>query len=216
MTWHCKSIDGYLRSSQEAWDNCYQIYSILSSYGWTLNAISGVLGNIEAESSYNPWRWGDDVVLPNDSPWIDTREPDGQGGYKNHAYGLCQWDVAGKYIRNGTGYSGYGPNYSNQVGSNGDGIAQMGYLNDHADYIPTGTYPETYAEYKVNTNSAAWNAQAWFANFERGTWTPDRITAAEYWFNEFGGIPPIPPAGLDDILIFKHFIDKNHKKGYII
>ena len=212
MSWHCKATGTYDRTSQEAWDNCYQIYSILSSYGWTLNAISGVLGNIEAESLYNPWRWQDDIVLSVTNPiaW-DTSATD-----THHAYGLCQWDGPAKYIANAQGYSGYGPNFSDQQGSNGDGAAQMAYLNDHADYYPTTTYPETYAEYKVNTNSAAWNARAWFANFERGTWSDNRVTAAEYWFNEFGGIPPTPPAGLDDILVFKHFIDKNHKKGYII
>ena len=215
MTWHCKATGGYSRSSQEAWDNCFQIYSILSSYGWTLNAISGVLGNIEAESVYNPWRW---QINPTDDP-LPSTDPivwDPTATNTGHAYGLCQWDGPGKYIVGGQGYSGYGPNFSDIPGSMGDGAAQMAFLNDHADYSPTTTYPETYAQYKVNTNTPEWNARAWFANFERGTWNNDRITAAEYWYNEFGGIPPTPPVGFDDILVFKHFIEKNHKRGYII
>lgn len=211
MSWHAKRNGGYTRSSQEAYDNCLMIYGILSSLGWSLNAVSGVLGNMESESGYNPWRWqyrnGNDDPLPENDPDIYVSS--------GKAYGLCQWDPASKYIVGGQGYTGYGPNYSDKPGSASDGRAQMYFLNDHADYYPTTSYPETYAEYKVTLQSADYCAHAWFYNFERGTWDEERVAAAEYWYETFGGVtPPSPGTGMD-ILFLKHFIDQNHKRRYI-
>lgn len=211
MSWHCQRNGGYARSSQEAYDNCLEIYGILNSLGWTLNAVSGVLGNMESESGYNPWRWqyrnGNDDPLPENDPDIYVSS--------GKAYGLCQWDPASKYIVGGQSYSGYGPNYSDKVGSQLDGRAQMYYLNDHADYYPTSSYQESYAEYKVTTQSADYCAHAWFYNFERGTWDEERVAAAEYWYETFGGVTPPTPGLRDDILFLKHFIDQNHKRRYI-
>ena len=34
--------------------NAIYLYSALSSKGWTLNAIAGILGNMQSESSINP------------------------------------------------------------------------------------------------------------------------------------------------------------------
>lgn len=191
MPWYCKATGGYYRTSTEAQANATMIYSILYSLGWTLEAVCGVLGNVESESAYNPWRWQGDAVLP---------VGDNRINYQNaHAYGLCQWDPAGKYINNGSGYSGYGPNYSNQTGSTTDGESQMRYLNDNADYYSTASYPLSYAQYKQATiaggYSVAYLARAWFYNFERGTWDEGRVTAAEYWYNYFSGSPPPEPPG---------------------
>lgn len=191
MAWHCKSYGGYLRTSQEAIENATAIYAILYSLGWTLEAVCGMLGNVEAESAYNPWRWQGDSLLP---------VGDSRINYQNaHAYGLCQWDPAGKYINNGSGYSGYGPNYSNRTGSTSDGEAQLHYLNDNADYYSTSSYPLSYSQYKQATISSGYSiaylARAWFYNFERGTWSENRVTAAEYWYTYFSGSPPPTPPG---------------------
>ena len=58
-TWHAKNLYGYSRESSEAQDNAVMIYkALVQSLGWTLNSVSAVLGNMEWESGYNPWRWG--------------------------------------------------------------------------------------------------------------------------------------------------------------
>ena len=62
--------------------NAKYIYSYLSSEGWTLNAIAGILGNMQSESSINPGRWESDRVGGN---------PD------SHGYGLVQWTPYTKY-----------------------------------------------------------------------------------------------------------------------
>lgn len=188
MSWNCKPVGAYARTSNEAQENALEIYSVLYYRGWTLEAVCGMLGNVEAESGYNPWRWQNDSVLEVGSPRIN---------YQNsHAYGLCQWDPAGKYINNGSGYSGYGPNYSNQSGSLNDGYAQMCYLDEQADYYSTANYPLSYAQYKtatISNYSIAYLTRAWFYNFERGTWSSVRETAADYWYTVLSGNPPPQP-----------------------
>ena len=194
MAWNTKATGAYARLSQEAYDNALTIYSILYSLGWTLEATCGVLGNIESESGYNPWRWQSDVVLPYQDPRID---------YQNaHAYGLCQWDPAAKYINGGTAYAGYGPNYSDRPGWINDGSAQLMYLNDYADYYQYPSYPGSYyyipyAQYKTATisdYSIEFLTKTWFWSFERGTWDDGRTAAAQYWYATFGGVtPPDPP-----------------------
>ena len=214
MSWHCQRNGGYARSSQEAYDNCLEIYGILYSLGWTLEAVCGVLGNMESESGYNPWRWqyrnGNDDPLPVNDPYIYVSS--------GKAYGLCQWDPASKYISNGVGLAGYGPNYSNQAGSTFDGHAQMIFMDSYSaqwqDH-PSSAWPETFAEYKQLTASVAYCTESWFHNYEIGTWDNNRIPAAEHWYQEFGGITPPTPGLKDDILFLKHFIDKN-RKGFII
>lgn len=189
MAWHNKATGPYARTSTEAIDNAWAVYAILYSLGWSMEAVCGVLGNIEAESGYNPWRWQSDIVLPQGDPRID---------YQNaHAYGLCQWDPAGKYISGGGGYAGYGPNYSDKTGSAWEGTAQMWFLSDNADYYPTSAYPLSYETYKHATVAQGYSveylARAWFYNFERGTWSDNRVTAAQYWYSVFGGDTPTPP-----------------------
>jgi hypothetical protein len=57
--------------------NAVYICTYLSDRGWTLNAISGVLGNMEYESDLNPGRWQND------------RQDYASAGYTG--YGLIQW-----------------------------------------------------------------------------------------------------------------------------
>ena len=186
MGFIAKTTGAYLRTSVEALQNARAICDVLMPRGWTLEAISGLLGNVESESGYNPWRWQSDIVLP----YGDSRIT-----YQNaHAYGLCQWDPAGKYILNGGSlYAGYGPNYSDQDGLVTDGAAQMAFLDENADYIVTSSYPLTYAQYKAATISnytIDYLTRTWFYNFERGTWDNNRVTAATYWYQTLSGYQP--------------------------
>lgn len=209
MAWHAKSTGGYHYTSSEAYDNCYQIYGILNSLGWTLEAICGVLGNMNSESGYNPWRWQYEEVLSVD----DSVAWDPSASDTKHAYGLCQWDGPGKYIVNGQGYQGYAPNFSDQAGSASDGRAQVYFLDGYSaqwqDH-PSSAWPETFSEYKQLTD-VTHAVESFFHNYEIGTWDPDRITIGQYWYNEFGGVTPPSPGLKDDILFLKHFIDKNRK-----
>ena len=74
MAWHVKARGGYTISSTEAQENAQEIYAILYGLGWTVNAISGLLGNMEVESGYNHWRWHRDRrPSVTKSPWTTRR-----------------------------------------------------------------------------------------------------------------------------------------------
>lgn len=185
MGFVAKSTGAYARSSAEALQNAKAICDALVPKGWTIEAVCGMLGNIESESGYNPFRWQSDIVLPVGDSRID---------YQNgHAYGLCQFDPAGKYINYAAAYPGYAPNYSNRPGSATDGKAQMLFINDNADYYPTASYPLTYAQYKqatINNYTIDYLTRTWFYNYERGTWDNNRVTAANYWWTQLQNYHP--------------------------
>ena len=116
MAWYAKPSGGYSMSSTEGTSNILEIAALYRARGYTDEAIAGVLGNMNAESAFNPWRWQSDVV-------------NYSGGY-----GLYQYTPARGYI-NLTGVQYHAPNLSTSSQTAGaqaaDGIAQvMVQIND--------------------------------------------------------------------------------------
>lgn len=188
MTWHAKSKGAYSKTSTEAKENAKEIYNLLNSKGWTLNAICGMLGNLGAESGYNPWRWqNDNIPSTNDSP------------YTNRGYGFTQFTPGGKYINDdrAKAISGYSPNLSNSPGTVNDAYAQMVFLDLYADYYPTETYPISYSLYKDSLDDVDLLAEVWLYNYERPGDPEATVEArrknALYWYNYLSGETPEPP-----------------------
>lgn len=204
MDWHAKSTGAYARESTEAYENAVMAWGVLQSRGWSLLAFCGMWGNVGSESGYNPWRWQSDIVLPEGDPRIT---------YQNgHAYGLCQWDPADKYISGGVGYVGYRPNYSDRPGNPRDGQAQMEFLEDTAvssgQYFPNPNYNYqiSYGNYKLMelpTYTYEYATRAWFHNYERGTWDSQRVISCEYFYQALQGVVPPHPSGVPLWLLFK-------------
>lgn len=196
-TWQAKKYGAYGRSSQEAFDNAICTYNLLSSLGWSICAICGVYGNIEAESGYNPWRWEGDDVLDYGDPRIASSSV--------HGYGFPQFTPAGKYIldSNAQAFDGYAPNFDNVTGDPFDGDAQLRFIDQYADYIAKPAYPLSYEEYKVDMTSPEYSARAWLINYERpGDQSESvqeyRASIARYWYDiliEYDPSEPIPPEG---------------------
>ena len=191
MSWTVKTKGGYEETSAEALNNSTLIYQFLAARGWSLNAVCGILGNIGHESGYNPWRWQSDQVLSSTSPSLEST---------SHGYGLFQFTPfkngsdARYYYAGGQKYSGYGPNYSDKAGSVTDAEAQLMFMNanDSGGYIPTQSYPLSFAQYKTSTDSAADLASAWLRNYERpASFATEgvRRKTAEYWFAKLSGTP---------------------------
>lgn len=186
--WQAKEYGGYLRESNEAYINAVLIARILLERNWTLSAISGVLGNIEYESAYNPWRWEGDII-------VGTADM----GSSLHGYGLLQITPAHDYINATTqaNYPAYNPNYLNHTGSPNDGEAQIKWVDDCTDrYYPTTNYWLTYSQYKASTLTPEYLASCWLRNFERPRSFADesqRQQSARYWYNKLQDIPPTPP-----------------------
>lgn len=228
MSWHCKASNAYARNSAEARDNATEIVNICSSLGWAIWPICAMLGNMESESGYNPWRWQGDVILPVGDPRIGTIG----GGNTAHAYGLCQQDPAAKYIYRTYAQmqNGYGPNYSDQAGSQYDGYAQMQYLHwicsqneAGGEWLPNAPLAQglgvPFADFIANTPgyTIAELTRVFFGCYERGRWDNSRVSAASHWrsiFDYYDPVDPDVPPGTDSQAawfgVFKILSKKRH------
>lgn len=192
MDFDCKASGAYARTSRQAIDNAKKSWQILGGLGWSINAFCGLWGNVGHESGYNPWRWqGDKIGASGGNPWT------------NKGYGFTQFTPASKYIVDKVNggwpgkQNGFGPNFSNRRGSLSDGHVQLLFVHYYADYIKTGKYPLSYAEYKKSKESPEYLGGAWLYNYERPgeieKKLPARQKEARYWFNLLGPDAPVEP-----------------------
>ena len=161
-------------TQEEMQENAKMCWSYFQSTGWTLEAVAGLLGNAQKESTINPTRWQS-----------DTPGEAGGGGY-----GILQWTPWTKLI-----------NYGQQIGGNWQtGTTQVQVVNYNLDigveYYPTREYPLTGDEFRKSTQTPEYLAYAWLYNYERPADynQPDRQTYARYWYDYLSGVtPPVPP-----------------------
>lgn len=167
-----------ISNDQEA-KNAEYIYKYLYAKGWTLNAVCGVLGNMEYESGINPGRWQGDKV--NVGP----------------AYGLVQWDPYSKYIDWATETGFDDPS---EMDAN---LARIIYeFEVGGQYYATADYPETRKQYPKSKKDPYYLACAFAWNYERSNTVLNgtdaakealrqkRGGAAEDWYTYLGGIDP--------------------------
>lgn len=137
-------------TEEEALNNCRVFWSYFKQKGWSLNAVSGILGNAWYESTVNPNRWqGDD-------PW---HQPPDQWGF-----GLVQWTPYTKIISW----------LEERVGLND--VSKFGQaecdriqweMENNQQWIATATYPESFREYSTTTKDPYTCAIEFLANYER-------------------------------------------------
>lgn len=188
MGWHTDPMAFWNYADPEAEDNAVEIYYVLKSLGFNYNAICGVLGNIGHESGYNPWKWQINTgttadILASTDTYLITNQT-------GHAYGLFQNDPASNYIYSPVArlLSQYGPNFSDIAGKDTDGISQILNVEYYCvptlgAWIPTATYSLSYADFKISNQGADYLALAWLYEFERGTYSANRVAYALYWYN---------------------------------
>lgn len=115
MPFYAKPSGGYAVDSTEWRNNLIMVYNYLSNEGYTLEAVSGLLGNVYKESGVNPWRW------------------EGNQVNYNKGYGLFQFTPAQDYWDDCSSVTGFAPNTStSQVvpgASPDDGLAQLYVFN---------------------------------------------------------------------------------------
>lgn len=157
----------YLDESQMQ-NNAYIIYSRYYNT-WTLNAISGLLGNMETESTINPGLWQD----------LDE-------GNTNKGFGLVQWTPS-------TNYTGWATANGYQID---DGNGQLVWIDTLSEssgqWIPTSDYNMTWEQFKVSTDSPENLASAFLKNFERAgvEKEQERRENARKWYNYLFGKQP--------------------------
>jgi len=160
MPFVAKPSGGYTISSAEGTNNIYMIYNYLSPLGYTKVCISGMLGNIYAESGLNPWRWQNNTV--------------------NYAagYGLMQFTPASQYIYL-NGIPNHAPNLSTTEQTAGaapdDGLAQL-YVFDND--ILSKWYSPLWRSYWSSTDYPVAYSIAQNCMLEYGT--ADRLSMAQF------------------------------------
>lgn len=170
-------------TSSEMETNALYIYKALVAAGWTLNAISGILGNMVHESSLNPGRWQRDNV-----------------GNMSSGYSLVQWTPATNYT---DWCAAQGRDDPSEMDNALDRILYE--LENGLQYYATSGYPESFREFSQSTASPYYLAGAFAWNYER-SWTvlygsesekealrQRRGGEAEQWYTFLSGeTPPTP------------------------
>lgn len=157
----------YDSSGALAWyfmlQNAYYICDYFKDHGWTLNAIAGILGNMEAESTINPGRWQNDDV-----------------GNTSGGYGLVQWTPATNYIDWCTSNNLSDPS---EMDNNLDRIIYE--LENGLQWIATSEYSLSFEEFSKSNESAEYLASAFLKCYERaGVEVEDtRRSNASTWYN---------------------------------
>ena len=173
--------------------NATYIKDYLTARGWSINAIAGLLGNMQHESAINPGRWQSNNV-----------------GNTSGGYGLTQWTPATKYIN----WSGIVGDYSTMDNNLNRIIYE---LNNGLQYYATPSYPISFSSFSTSNQTPYYLACAFAWNYER-SWVVLHGTEAEKealrqrrgnsanaWYEYLTGTPPTPPTPVGPINKFKHF-----------
>lgn len=168
--------------------NAKYIYSYLLDKGWTVNAIAGLLGNMQHESAINPGRWQSNKV-----------------NNMSGGYGLVQWTKASKYIN---WCSEHGYSDPSEMDAN---LARIIWeLENNQQYYKTSTYPLTFREFTKSTESPYYLACAFAWNYERShtvlygsesakeSLRQKRGGSANTWYEYLTGTTPTPPDDGED------------------
>ena len=91
------TVNSYNISIEDMKPNARYIYQYLRNEGWTLNAIAGLLGNIQVESKMSPCMWQGTIegsIIADDETHLLNLAVLGDS---TPGYGLCQWTPYTKY-----------------------------------------------------------------------------------------------------------------------
>ena len=151
----------------ERQQNAREIWGYFQARGWTLESVSGMLGNIHYESGINPGQWEEQFPIY------------GAGGF-----GLVQWTPWSKFS-NWAG-ADWETNYTKQ-------LARIQWELDNNDqWIPVSSYGNmTFQQFTESTQTPEYLAEVFEYSYERGTWAAARSTYAREWYDYLGGAGPI-------------------------
>lgn len=164
-------------SVDEMKDNAQYIMNYFTEKGWSKNAICGMLGNMQSESTINP------------GIWQDLNEGNMSGGY-----GLTQWTPATKIINWCNSFSPQ-KDYHN-IQSQCERI--LWESENEQQWIQNK--PMTFKDFTKSNDTPENLAQIFIANYERPAEPnqPQRSTQARYWYDNLeGGVNPSTPIKID-------------------
>ena len=196
MPW---TIGNYYLNETQMQGNALEVYIFFSARGWSLNAIAGILGNMESESTINPGIW----------------QSLNSGNYSG-GFGLVQWTPATNYTNWAT-VNGYDI-------SDPDG--QLLWIDTRTvptgQWIATSDYNISFATFKTSTQSPEYLASAFLKNFERAgvEVENERRTQARKWYGyleQYAGGAQIIQDAIDWAVSIanddSHGYDQTHRDG---
>lgn len=150
--------------------NASYICKFLLDKGWTKNAIAGILGNMQAESTLNPGRWQSDNV----------------NNY-SAGYGLVQWTPSTNYTRWLSNKYGLAADPS-EMDHNLERIIYE--LENNEQWIATDEYDFSFEEFSKSSQAPEYLAVAFLKNYERAgvEVIEDRKANAIKWYEYITGI----------------------------
>lgn len=167
-------------STSEMENNAEMFYTRMTAYGFSLNAIAGMLGNIQSESGINPGIW------ENLDPY-------------NGGYGLVQW----------TPYTNYSDWAGSGWENNGDKQCErIDYeFTNGIQYASTASFPISASQFKVSNDTPEELASAFLYNYERpadpSSSESTRRTQARSWYNYLAStvayVPRLDYSGTDTL-----------------
>ncbi len=166
-------------------NNCKCFYGEMHARGWSLNAICGILGNIQSESGCNPNRWQNDSA----SSLPLTKE----------GFGLVQWTPytnCTDWLKE-KGYWGKFAQYGTAECNLIDWEFSSSVPHEREQWYPVSGYEMTKEEFKTSTKSPSYLAMAFLYNYERpkDPYQPIRATQAQNIYNYLKNVKPELPDG---------------------
>ena len=135
--------------------NAQYILNYLRAKGWTKNAVCGMLGNMQSESTISPGRW-----------------QDGDAGNMNLGVGLTQWTKATKLYNWAAKNNLYPLDMDTQLKRILFEVTTTDY--NEKQWYPTTKYNFTFSEFTKSTKNPYDLGCAFIYNYER----PDDLTQA--------------------------------------
>lgn len=172
-------------------NNAEIIYNFLSLKGWTLNSISAILGNMQSESTINPWIW-------------ESLEYDNL----SKGYGLTQWTPASKYIDwAGSDWKNPDRELDRIVWEANNG--QQWFSNPSAPIINP---PLSFKEFTISNLDVVTLANyfLWYYEHPAVTIQPIRGEQAKFWLDYLSGITPPEPIKKKSMPVWMMI---NYKRG---
>ena len=163
--------NAYLTLS-EMENNALLVWNYFGSIGWTLEAVSAMLGNMQSESTINPGIWENLTEF--------------SGGY-----GLVQWTPYKKYSEwAGVGWENNGNKQCERIVYEMENGLQW-FSNPEA---PIVSPPISFEEFSISTLDVGTLANyfLWYYEHPSETIQPNRATQARKWYEFLSGVTPTP------------------------
>lgn len=188
------SKNAYLTQAQME-HNATLVWRYFGSKGWSLEAVSAMLGNMQTESTINPGIW-------------ESLTPNGGG------YGLVQWTPYTKYSEwAGQGWQNNGNKQCERIEYEKDNGLQW-----FANYeVYPATPPISFKEFSTSTLPASTLANyfLWYYEHPLDPNQPNRAEQAQRWYSFLSGVSPPPPTPQPSVARKRRCVGRN-KWNYLI